>query len=84
MTDRERRNEIKEHELYVETELLVFGSFREDDGDEGFKATRWVSVADLEEAEDGDGLSEALEKLDDLVSGLWHMLLTDAEAAEDS
>ena len=43
--------------------------------------TRWVPAAELEEAttEDGNELSGALEKLDDLVSGLQRTLLADAE-----
>ena len=38
MTERERRNELIEADLYCEPEFLVFGSFREDDDDHGFKA----------------------------------------------
>ena len=48
MNERERRNQVEEAELYVETEFLVFGAFREDDDDHGFMATRWLPASELE------------------------------------
>ena len=38
------RNEIPEEDLHVEMDYLIFGVFKADEDDEGFKATRWVLV----------------------------------------
>ena len=67
MCEHERRNEVAENELFIEAEFLVFGRFQEDPLDGGFKATKWVAVADVEAVDGGRGLSVAFEKLDDLI-----------------
>ena len=77
MTERERRNELIEADLYCEPEFLVFGSFREDDDDHGFKATRWLPATDLEGVVtdgDGSGVQAAVGMLEELVEGLRTVL----------
>ena len=64
MTEREKRNEVPEEDLYTETEFLVYGAFHEDDADEGFKATRWLSAKKLQDLDD---FKDALEQLKDLL-----------------
>ena len=73
LSERERRNERTEADLYDETEFLVFGSFREDTEDEGFKGTRWLPATELEDVvtgQDGSGVQDAVRMLDELVNGL--------------
>jgi hypothetical protein len=67
MCERDRRNEVMQEDLFVEAEFLVFGLFQEDSTDDGFKATRWVPVAEVEAVDGGRGLAEAFEKLDDTI-----------------
>ena len=47
MPARARRNEVLEEDLYPHVEFLTFGTFKEDDEDEGYKATQWVTADDL-------------------------------------
>ena len=61
---------MEDADLFTEPEFLVFGSFREDEADDGFKATRWLSASELERVEEGGGIIIGLRKLDELVSGL--------------
>ena len=44
MTARARRNEVDETGLYPNAEFLVFGTFVEDEEDEGYKGTMWVAA----------------------------------------
>ena len=39
----ERRNELAEYDV----SYCVYGSFRESDGDEGFRDTRWLNLSEL-------------------------------------
>ena len=68
-------------DLYVETEFLVLGSFREDESDGGFQTTRWLPATELEDVvtvEGGCGVvNDAMQKLDDLVDGLKQTLNID-------
>jgi hypothetical protein len=61
MSDRQRRNQVEECDLYISNEYLVFGAFKEDQDDEGFWATKWVGPEELEPLK-----GEAVEALDDL------------------
>jgi len=67
MTPRERRNLVPEEELQIETEFLVYGSFREDRADEGYKATVWLSTSDLTPLD--DAFDDALDELESLLRG---------------
>ena len=84
MTDRERRNEVDTEDRYIDTEFLIFGSFREDDTDDGFKATRWLPSAELERVDDGEGLTDALGMLDELTNGLRVMLRPEEGSGEEA
>jgi hypothetical protein len=44
MAERQRRNEVTPPDLYISPEFLVYGNFREDQEDEGYSATRWLSA----------------------------------------
>ena len=74
MTERQRRNEMPDEDLFPDSEILVFGRFKEDDGDEGFLATRWVRSVDM------DDLDGALSMLEDLVGNVRSMLVPEEEA----
>ena len=50
----ERRNELPEYDV----SYCVYGSFREGDGDEGFRDTRWLNLNDLLSAFDWDYLEQ--------------------------
>lgn len=69
MGERERRNPLPDHELYPESEFLVYGHFHEDDDDLGFKATRWVHISEVEQVDDGAGVKEAFDMLEALLEG---------------
>ena len=79
MTARERRNQL-EAGLFVDTEFLIFGSFREDADDGGFEATRWLPATELEGVEtsrETSGVGAAVSMLDELVDGLKSALELD-------
>ena len=67
MAPRERRNLVSEPELMTETEFLVFGSFREDPADEGYKATVWLPTSDLTPLH--NAFDDALDGLESLLRG---------------
>ena len=71
-----RRNEIPEEDLNVEMEYLIFGIFKEDDDDEGFRATRWVHG---DKAREADDFEEGLDGLEALLAGARKTLLPDSE-----
>ena len=50
----ERRNELPEYDV----SYCVYGSFRECDGDEGFRDTRWLTLNDLLSAFEWDFLEQ--------------------------
>ena len=67
MTDREKRNEVLEADRFPDGEYLVYGSFREDEHDDGFSTTRWLRAEHLEDVE---GASVSLDELEDLVTNM--------------
>ena len=76
MTERAKRNEVEEADLFSSSEYLVFGAFREDSEDEGFSTTRWMTADDI------SGLTERPEKLDalaELLSNVREHLWMDEE-----
>ena len=79
MAPRDRRNLLPEEDLLLESEFLVFGSFREDHADEGFKATVWLPTSDLTplKAE----FDEALDALESLLRGMRENIEYDAATA---
>ena len=79
MTPRERRNVVPEEDLLLESEFLVFGSFREDHADEGFKATVWLSTTDLTPLK--DDFDDALDALESLLRGTRESIEYDAASA---
>ena len=50
----ERRNEVPEYDV----SYCVYGSFRDCDGDEGFRDTRWLHLEDLVAAFEWDFLEQ--------------------------
>ena len=80
LTERIRRNEIPEEDLHVEMDYLIFGVFKADEDDEGFKATRWVSG---QEALKADDFEKGLNGLDELLAGARTMLLEDDEGDDE-
>ena len=79
MAPRDRRNLVPEEDLLLESEWLVFGSFREDHADEGFKATVWLPTSDLTplKAE----FDEALDALESLLRGMRENIEYDEQSA---
>ena len=57
-------------------EYLIFGIFKEDADDEGFRATRWVLG---EEARGADDFEEGLDGLEGLLADARALLLPDDE-----
>ena len=78
LTERKKRNDIPEEDLHVGMEYLIFGIFKEDPDDEGFRATRWVLG---EEARAADDFEDGLDGLEALLLGARTMLLADEEGA---
>ena len=77
---RERRNKVPDEDLFTEAELLVYGHFHEDDEDNGFKATRWVSWQEVEQCptEHARGSAvEAFEMLTGMLGAGYRMLAAD-------
>ena len=63
MTARARRNEVLEEDLFPHVEFLTFGTFKEDNEDEGYKATQWVAADDLMDVKHFKAELEELESL---------------------
>ena len=84
MGERERRNPLPDHELYPESEFLVYGHFHEDEDDLGFKATRWVQMSEIEEVDDGAGMRDAFDMLETMLDkAKTNFRLDEDPAAED-
>ena len=79
MTPRERRNVVPEEDLLLDSEFLVYGSFREDPADVGFKATMWLSTTDLTPLK--ADFDEALDALESLLRGMRESIEYDAASA---
>ena len=85
MTDREKRNEVDEGGIVDAAEILVRATFREDEDDEGFVTTRWVSASALADALAADGnvdtaeLIEAFEMLEARIGYVKQLLLAQAD-----
>ena len=81
MTERERRNQVPDEDLYSESELLVYGHFHEDESDNGFKATRWVPWTEVELVVSEEGpeewrsAAEAFGMLEEFIEGARSMLV---------
>ena len=83
MGERERRNPLPDHELYPESEFLVYGHFHEDDDDLGFKATRWVQMSELEQVDDGAAVKEAFSMLEAMLDGAKSSFIPEDDADDE-
>ena len=84
MTDREKRNEVDEDGIVDAAEVLVRAAFREDEDDEGFVTTRWLSASALADAFAGGNvdtaeLIEAFEMLETRIGYVKQLLLAQAD-----